>query len=586
MSEGTQRRLAAIVCADVVGYSRLMGGDEAGTLDRLKSLRKELVQPAIAKGKGRIVKLMGDGLLAEFPSIVKAIQCAVDIQEQMVERETEVPEESRIRLRIGVNLGDIIVEGSDIYGDGVNIAARLEGLAAPGGICVSGAAFDAVEGKLDLVFEDMGQQEVKNIAKPVRAYRLAFSIPRAAPPARQAEQLSLPDKPSIAVLPFDNMSGDPDQEYFADGMTEDLITDLSKVSGLFVVARNSSFAYKAKAVDVRTVAAELGVRYILQGSIRKLGDRVRINAQLIDAKTGENLWAERYDRPFNDVFKLQDEVGAKVVTALSVQLTPGEAESLKRVHTNNVAAYEMFIRARESRYPPVPERARNAIRLFKRVIEMDPEFAGGYAGVSSMLGLRGLFGYGDAEEATDQAIKMAEKAIAVDETFGWSYIALGYTYLANGWYEDAVSAGREAIARQPSDADSHADLGLILGFSGKYTAGVEAIDQALRLNPRYFDGHYLNVRGIVQTMAGNYEAGLASFQENIDRGGPVATPVLAFSAAAHEGLEQSDEAAMIAKRLRAEFPRFTITNWNFLKIISDDAVRERLVKLMRTAGVP
>ena len=616
------RRLTTIVAMDVVGYSRLMGANEAGTLAHLKKCRA-IIDPLNESYGGRLINTSGDGLLLEFSSVVDAVTCAIEVQTALVEYNADLDDDEKMLFRIGINLGDILADDGDIFGEGVNIAARIEALAEPGGICISRTVRDSVRDRISVDLGDMGDIEVKNIARPVRVYQVLFegqkltarhksSITRKTYLAAAAiciaalaagaawwdqqsdtnlanmssSNVTLPDKPSIAVLPFDNFSDDPAQDTFAIGMTEDLITDLSKVSGLFVVARNSSFAYKADDLDVRVVAAELGVGYILKGSIRKIADRVRINAQLIDVKTGEHLWSERYDRPVDDIFELQDEVGARVVAALSVQLTPDEENSLKRIHTNNLEAYELFIRARESYNPPVPERTRNALRLFKRVIEMDPEFAGGYAGVATMMSRHGIFGYGDASNETKQAIKMAKKAIAVDETFGWSYIALGYAQLANNQHEDAIAAGREAIAHQPSDADSHADLGFMLGYSGEYAAGVTAINRAIRLNPRYFNGHYLNVRGIVQTFAGDYQAALASFKENVERGGPVATPVLAISAAAHQGLGQSDEAAKITEQLRAESPQFTITNWNFLERIKDAAVRDRITKLMHAAGVP
>jgi adenylate cyclase len=303
-----ERRLAAILAADVVGYSRLMGADEGGTLERLKTLRRDLVQPKITERGGRIVKLMGDGLLAEFPSVVEAVQCAVDVQEAMEGRDAELADDRRIVLRIGVNLGDVMVEGSDIYGDGVNVAARLEALAEPGGLCLSGAAFDMVEGKLDAAFEDMGERRMKNIAKPVRVYHLTPSGVQASGTDRLTGALPLPDKPSIAILPFTNMSGDSEQDYFSDGITEDIITELSRFSSLFVIARNSSFAYKGQAVDVRRVAEELGVRFVLEGSIRRAAERVRITAQLIDSETGSHIWAERYDRELNDLFDLQEDI--------------------------------------------------------------------------------------------------------------------------------------------------------------------------------------------------------------------------------------------------------------------------------------
>ena len=306
-------------------------------------------------------------------------------------------------------------------------------------------------------------------------------------------------KPSIAVLPFDNLSGDPEQEHFADGMTEDLITDLSKVSGRGSAqqdcsssARHSSFAYKGKTIDVRAVAAQLGVRYVLEGSVRKSGNRVRINAQLIDATSGGHMWADRYDGSVENVFELQDEVGVRVVSALSVQLTRGETDSLKRVHTSNLDAYELFIRARTTPYPPVPERINSARKMFETVIKMDPGFAGGYAGVSAMLSLGAMLSHVDASEPIAQAVKMAQKAVSVDETFGWSYTSLGMALLHRKQYDDAIAAALEAITRQPSDADAHAFLGLIQGLGGQYAAGVGSIDQAIRFNQQYFNGPYLN----------------------------------------------------------------------------------------------
>ena len=315
--ERTQRRLAAVFAADVAGYSRLMGADEEGTLARLKVLRRDLLDPKIEEHRGRIVKTTGDGLLAEFGSVVDALRCAVEVQRGMPGCDAEVDPEKRIAFRIGINVGDIVVEGGDIYGDGVNVAARLEGIAEPGGICVSARVQEDARGKLDLAFEDLGEQRLKNIAWPVKVYRVQLEGEMSAP----RPTLALPDKPSIAVLPFENMSGDPEQAYFADGMTEDIITDLSQVVGLFVIARNSSFAYKAKSVDVRSIARDLGVRYVLEGSARRAAGRVRINVQLIDAVGGGHMWAERFDRGLDDVFEVQDEVTAKIVEALVGRLT-------------------------------------------------------------------------------------------------------------------------------------------------------------------------------------------------------------------------------------------------------------------------
>ena len=327
-----ERRLAAILSADVVGYSRLMGADESGTLARLKTHRGEIIDPKIAEHHGRIAKLMGDGVLVEFASVVDAVQCATDIQRAMADRNADVAEERRIELRIGINVGDIIVDGDDIYGDGVNVAARLEGLAEPGGVCISRSTRDQVRDKLDLALKDMGEVEVKNIARPVRVFRIHIAEQGLAPPPdsprTSAGRARTSDQQSIAVLPFENMSGDPEQEYFADGIAEDIITALSKVSGMFVIARNSSFTYKGQAVPVQKVSNALGVRHILEGSVRKAGNRVRITAQLVDGTSGGHLWAERYDRDLKDIFAVQDDVNQQIVSALEVELKAGEDKRL------------------------------------------------------------------------------------------------------------------------------------------------------------------------------------------------------------------------------------------------------------------
>jgi adenylate cyclase len=577
-----QRRLAAILAADVVAYSRLMGVDETGTLAALKRHRAALVDPTIAEHQGRIVKLMGDGMLVEFPSVVDAVECAVRIQRGMVDRNVDISDAQRITFRIGINLGDVIIDGDDIYGDGVNVAARLEGLAEPGGVCISDMVHQSVLGKLELAFEDLGAQTVKNIAKPVRAYHIAFDV---TPTAPVVEQLALPDKPSIAVLPFNNMSGDPEQEYFADGIMEDLTTDLSKISGLFVVARNSAAVYKGQAVDIRSVGAELGVRFVLEGSVRKSGNRVRINAQLIEAGTGGHLWAERYDGSVDDVFELQDEVCAKVVTALSVHLTTTETDNLKTVHTSNLEAYELFVQAKATPYPPVPQRIESAREMFQQVIGLDPEFAGGYAGVSAMLSFSALWSYRDESETIRQAVEMAEKGIAVDETFGWSYTALGMALVHRHQHADAIVVAREAITRQPNDADAHVYLGWLLGMDDQCAAGVDAINQAIRLNPLFFNGPFLNVRGQTQLFAGDYGAAVDTFNENVARNGPIGPPALCWGAAAFEGAGHKEEARRLTVRLSADFPGFIMTGWNYFSVIRDDDVRDRVINLMRAAGV-
>src|SRR5262252_8064546 len=371
------RRLAAIFAGDIAGYSRLMGTDEEGTLRRLKMHRKELVDPKIAEHRGRIVKTTGDGILVEFVSVVDAVRCAVDIQRGMIERNTNVPTEKRIEFRIGINVGDIIIDGDDIYGDGVNVAARLEALADPGGIMVSRVVHDQVQDKLGFEFDDMGEQAVKNIARPVGVHRvhLTEQLPRAISPAAGKIQRATSERPSIAVLPFVNMSGDPEQEYFADGISEDLITGLSKLRWFFVIARNSSFAYRGKAIDVKRAARELGVRYVLEGSVRKGGNRVRITAQLIDAASGNHVWADRYDGDLSDVFELQDEITKKVVSALEPKLLEAEALRSQNRSPEDVGAWDLVMRANSRLWRQTKADTDKAIALLKQATERFPDYA-------------------------------------------------------------------------------------------------------------------------------------------------------------------------------------------------------------------
>src|SRR5437762_1439069 len=375
-AERIERRLAAILAADVAGYSRLMGADEEGTLMRLKALRRELIDPRIAEHKGRIVKTTGDGLLVEFGSVVDAVRYAVDVQRRMVERNADVPEQKRIAFRIGINLGDIIIDEGDIFGDGVNIAARLETLADAGGICVSRVVRDQVRDKLEFSFEDMGEQQVKNIARPVRVYRIPLGTEaKAATPVELAPPLLvLPDKPSIAVLPFQNMSDDPEQEYFVDGMVEEIITALSRIRWLFVIARNSTFTYKGRPIEVKEIGRELGVRYILEGSVRKGGSRVRITAQLIDAETGAHLWADRFDGLIEDVFELQDKIALSVAGVIEPALQAAEMRRSAARPTTDLTAYDLYLRALAVFYPITKERVIEALRLFEEAIAIDPHY--------------------------------------------------------------------------------------------------------------------------------------------------------------------------------------------------------------------
>src|ERR1700758_1066703 len=383
-----ERRLAAILAADVAGYSRLVGADEEGTHERLKALRRGLADPKIKEYRGRIVKTTGDGLLIEFVSVVDAVRCAVEVQREMAERNADVSPDCRIEFRMGINLGDIIKDGRDIYGDGVNVAARLEALAEPGGVCVSRVVRDQVRDKLAISFEDMGEQKVKNIARPVRVHRVVLGEPSSSPEPATASlsrpALALPDKPSIAVLPFQNMSGDPEQDYFADGMVEDITTALSRFKELFVIARNSSFTYKGRAVDVKQIGRELGVRYVLEGSVRKATNRVRITGQLVDAATGAHLWADRFDGGLGDIFDLQDQVTESVVGAIAPVVEKAEIERAKRKPTDSLDAYALYLRGLAKFYQFASRQVNDeALRLFNSAIELDPDFASAYGRAAS-----------------------------------------------------------------------------------------------------------------------------------------------------------------------------------------------------------
>jgi adenylate cyclase len=550
--DAQQRRLSAILAADVSGYTRLVEQDTDGTVAAWQAARADIIDPAISDHSGRIVKHTGDGFLAEFSSVQDAVRCAVSMQEGL--------SASPLDFRMGINLGDVVDDGEDIHGESVNIAARIEALADPGGISISSSVCDQVRDRLDHRFEDLGEHEFKHVSAPVRVYAIRLGATEA--PALFGQSIagvSTPaaDKLSIAVLPFDNLSGDPQQEAFADGMTEDLITDLSKISGLFVVARNASSAYKGL-VDIREVADKLSVRYVLEGSVRKSGEQVRINAQLIDAATGEHLWADRYDGTVHDVFELQDEGGAKVVSALSVQLTTGEQESLRKVHTQNLEAYELFVRAKATPYPPVPDRINAAREMFEQVIEMDPDFAGGYAGVANMLAFRTIFAHGLDSSIVERAEEMARKGIDLDPTLGWSYTGLGFSLILQGKLEDGITAAREAIRRQPDDADAHAFLGMFLGITGNSAEGVACIERAIQLNPQFVNGPYLNQLAHIHAYGGNYEAARDAIALNLERKGSHGPPAQASLVAAYQGLGQTEKAREVVVQLIESTPDFRL----------------------------
>src|SRR5437870_3415333 len=445
MNQPVERRLAAIFAADVAGYSRLMGEDEEGTHERLKAHLRDLVDPKIKEHRGRIVKNTGDGMLAEFSSVVEAVRCAAEVQRGMAERNAETPEDKRITFRVGINLGDVIAEPNDIYGDGVNVAARLEGLAEPGGICVSRVVRDQVRDKLDFAFEDMGEQQVKNIARPVRVYRIPL-----AEMARTKAPLPLPDKPSIAVLPFTNMSGDPEQEYFADGMVEEIITALSRIHWLFVIARNSSFTYKGQSVDVKQVGRELGVRYVLEGSVRKGGNRVRITGQLIDALTGTHLWADRFDGLIEDVFELQDKIALSVAGVIEAALQAAEMRRSAARPTADLGAYDLYLRALAAFYPITKEGIVEALGLLDQAIAIDPSYAQAYGLRAVCLAWRAFQGWENRDTAFPRAAEGAARAVACDPAEPWAHLAHGFIGIANRRDAEAVGSFSRAVDASPN----------------------------------------------------------------------------------------------------------------------------------------
>jgi adenylate cyclase len=478
VEERVQRRLAAILAADVVGYSRLMGQDEAGTLVALKARRREVVSPLVTEHHGRIIKVMGDGVLIEFASAVDAVTCAVEIQRRFVEANQSLPEERRIVLRIGINLGDVIVEGSDIYGDGVNIAARLEALAEPGGICLSGKMYNEVRSKGGHAFEDMGDVVLKNIANPVRVFKVSAS---AVPPGADISH-SLPTQPSIAVLPFTNMSGDPEQRYFADGITEDIITELSRARGLFVIARNSSFSYRDKAVDVRRIAHELNVRYIVEGSVRRMATRIRITAQLIDAMSGNHLWSERFDRDIDELFAIQDELTQTIVTTMRGRLEDAEIWNASRKQTDSLSAYDCLLRGVEQLRAYGPGVNRRARELFEQAVALDPKYALAHAYLALSLVIEN--GYGNASDDIKQrALDTAMAAVRLDPRESRCHVFLGQVHRFRDEYDLAISHLERGLALNPNDATGMIHLGAVLGVCGRAEEGIEILQRAIKVDP-------------------------------------------------------------------------------------------------------
>jgi adenylate cyclase len=480
-----ERRLAAILAADVVGYTRLMGNDEEGTLAALKAHREEFIEPKIADHKGRLVKLMGDGALVEFASVIDALACAAELQSGMAERNRHAEGKPRITFRIGINLGDVIVEGDDLYGDGVNLATRLEGLAEPGGICISAKVYDEVKNKLALGYEDLGERQVKNVDEPIRVYLIVPGQSADEAKAEAEEDLALPKKPSIAVLPFDNMSGDPEQDFLADGITEDLITALSKIRWFFVIARNSTYTYKGQAVEVKQVAKDLGVRYVLEGSVRKAGNRVRVTVQLIDATTGRHVWAERYDRQIEDIFDLQDEMTQTIVGAVEPELSAAERERVSSKPPDNLDAWQSYQRGLWHMWRYAHDDHQLAMDFLERATELDPGFAPAYAYASYVHYQNVIMGWtDDVQRSLAEGMAAAKKALALDDKDPVAYFAAGRIYMMRGQHDDSIAALETAIDLNPSFAQAYHGLGMALTLAGRLEEAKAALGQSERLSPR------------------------------------------------------------------------------------------------------
>jgi len=580
-TEDFKRKLAAILSADVKGYSRLMGEDEDATVRTLTAYR-EVIAALIKKHRGRVVDSPGDNLLAEFASVVDAVRCAVGIQEELKVKNAELPENRKMAFRIGINLGDVIEEGDRIYGDGVNIAARVEGLAGGGGICISGTAYDHVENKLPLEYEYWGEQTVKNISKPVRVYRVRTEAEAAVP--KVSGELELPDKPSIAVLPFVNMSGDPEQEYFSDGMTEEIITALSKVPRLFVIARNSTFTYKGKPVKVQKVAEDLGVRYVLEGSVRKAGDRVRITAQLIDAITGHHLWAERYDRELKNVFALQDEITMKILTGLQCELTEGEQACVLGKGTENYEAYVKILQGREHIYRMNREGNVLARQSFEEAITLDPEFAVAYTYLAWTYLLELLIGLSDSpEQSMARAIEFAQKALALDDSLADAHALSGSIYLVQRQWEKAVAEGERSVALNPNSADNIGLLGMTLYSVGRPEEAIVLFEKATRLNPMPPDWLLENL-ATAYRMTGRYEEAIAEFKRVLHRNPDYLSAWLNL-AVIYSMLGRGKETrAAVAQVLRLD-PKFSLEHYAKTLTYKNQSESERLIDALHNAGL-
>jgi len=578
--EHIERRLTAILAADVAGYSRLVEVDEEGTLAQWRAHWSDVIEPKIKEHRGRIARVTGDGILAEFASVIDAVRCSVEVQRRVAERNAPVPHDKRIEFRMGINFGELIIQGGDFWGDGVNIAARLEALAEPGGICVSGRVQEDTQGKVDIGFEDTGEQQLKNIARPVRVYRVRLDGV-----AKSAPALPLPSKPSIAVLPFEDMSGDPGEDHFADGVVEEITTALSRIRWLFVIARNSTFTYKGRAVDVKQVSRELGVRYALEGSVRKAANRLRVTAQLIDAVTGHHVWAERYDRELADIFALQDEITEQVVAAVEPQLYAAEGVRARRKLPESLDAWECVVRALS--YVNTRSQKDYAIArdLLERAIALDPAYAQAYALFAYVTTLEATYGWQPRGPALSRALDAAQKAIELDSDDAWAYFALGFVHGMSRRVDEAVVELEKALALNPNFAVAYTYLGFFLAYLGRGREALQKTDAAERLNPRgLFPGVNSLCRAVAHFSAREYVDAVSYARKAVLESPGIVTGyrMLVVNCALAGEIDQARTALEAVKRLQPDVSLRWVSEY---APFADTRQRQEYIEAFRRAGL-
>ena len=576
------RKLRAIFSADVKGYSILMADDEVATIQTLKKYR-DIMSACIEQHEGRVVDAVGDNLLAEFDSAVDAVQCAVEVQKELKVKNQELPEDKKLEFRIGINIGDVIQNGGRLFGDGVNVAARIEGLADAGGICVSRSTYDQIKNKLKLSYDYLGEHEVKNIKEPVQVYKVLLETDLPAPLVD--EQLELPDKPSIAVLPFDNMSGNPSQEYFSDGLTEQIINGLCKVSNLFVIARNTSFAYKGKGISIKQIAHELGVRYILEGSVQRAEDRVRITAQLIDSTSDYHVWSENYDRNLTDIFALQDEIALNIMYAMQIKLTSGEQARLWAGDTKNIQAFDKQMRGFECLYNLNEKDNNQARNFFKEAINIDKTSAMPYAMLGFTHILDFYFGWTRSPlQSFEEAEKNAEKALLLNNSLDLAHLILGWIYLLKRKHEEAIKEVELAVELNPNGAEVHAHLAVMHIYSDETELAMQLLKRAFRLNP-IPPSYYYDFMAMAHMKNGKYEKAIELSKKGL-RDNPDEIGIYLTLAASYSALNRIEEAHNTVDEILRINPNFSLEYYSKTLPYKNQETLDKYVQALRKAGLP